>query len=67
MQEIAGRPLIEQAIARTQAHIRQIHAAPTEPVSRPEARRVPMRDLLDIERRVLATLQDLFINARGES
>lgn len=67
MNDIASRPLIEQAIRRTTDRIAEIKASPRAPAGSASASRVPLGDFLEIERRILCTLQDLFTATRGES
>lgn len=65
--QIAGRPLIEEAIRRTTDRIAEIKANPRAPAGSSYVGRVPLGDFLEIERRILRTLQDLFTVARRES
>lgn len=65
--QIASRQLIKQAIRRTTDRIAEIKARPRTAVGAACASRVPLGDFLEIERRILRTLQDLLTATRGES
>lgn len=65
--QIASRQLIKQAIARTTEHIAELKGNRRSPVAAPQGGGVLKGDLLEIERKVLSRLQDLFTATRGES